>query len=81
MPAERGRDWRRIDETQVWTDKPRWSPDGPLLYYLRRDARARFNVWATRIDPSTDATVGRPFQITRFDQPTCSSHPMSIVPR
>jgi Tol biopolymer transport system component len=61
--------WQRIGADQAWADKPRWSPDGRLLYYLARDERARFNVWATRVDPQSGAPLGRPFQVTRLDQP------------
>ena len=61
--------WRRVAPDQAWVDKPRWSPDGRLLYYLARDAQGRFHVWATRIDAATGAPEGRPFEVARMDRP------------
>jgi serine/threonine protein kinase len=44
------RDWIRITETDVWNDKPRWSPDGGLLYYVSERDGFRC-IYAQRLDP------------------------------
>ena len=49
-------------------DKPRWSPDGKLVYYILRHG-SFFNLWAVRFDGVQGKTIGVPFQITRFDSP------------
>jgi Tol biopolymer transport system component len=64
-----GRDaWRCVTDPQGWTDKPRWSADGKLLYVWRRDG-SLFNVWALPFDDARGTTAGSPFQVTRFDSP------------
>ena len=30
--------WTHVTDTHDWADKPRWSPDGNLLYFIRRQA-------------------------------------------
>ena len=62
-------DWRRVAPDQSFVDKPRWSPDGRLLYFVARGTGSRFNVWATRVAPATGMPIGAPFQITHFDRP------------
>ena len=61
--------WRKVAGGFGFVDKPRWSPDGRLLYVLARDARARFNVLAITIDPATGTPIDQPLQVTRFDRP------------
>jgi serine/threonine protein kinase/Tol biopolymer transport system component len=61
--------WHRVAPDQLFVDKPRWSPDGRLLYFIARGPGSRFNVWATRIAPATGMPIGAPFQITHFDRP------------
>jgi eukaryotic-like serine/threonine-protein kinase len=64
-----GRDaWRCLTDPRGWTDKPRWSSDGKLLYVWRRDG-SLFNVWALPFDDARGTTTGSPFQVTRFDNP------------
>jgi hypothetical protein len=50
----------------MWIDKPRWSNDGKLLYFLSRRGGS-FNVWAGRFDPEHGTVIGEPFQVTQFD--------------
>jgi hypothetical protein len=52
----------------VWTDKPRWSADGKLLYVWRRNGPL-FNVWAVPFDDARGRAVGSPFQVTQFESP------------
>jgi Tol biopolymer transport system component len=58
--------WIAVSGPHEWADKPRWSPDGTLLYYILRQG-SFFNLWATRFDPKAGQMVGAPFQITKFD--------------
>ena len=60
--------WRRLTDPQGWTDKPRWSSDGKLLYVWRRDG-SLINVWALPFDDARGTTTGSPFQVTHFDSP------------
>ena len=41
--------WTHLTDVHGWADKPRWSPDGKLLYFIRRES-SFFNVWAVRFD-------------------------------
>jgi hypothetical protein len=46
-------------------DKPRWSPDGNLLYFISdRDGFLCF--WAQRLDPASKRPIGPPFSIYHF---------------
>jgi Tol biopolymer transport system component/DNA-binding winged helix-turn-helix (wHTH) protein len=63
-----GGPWRTFTDGQSTDDKPRWSPDGRILYYL--STRSGFwNVWARRVDAATGAPVGSAFRVTAFDTP------------
>jgi eukaryotic-like serine/threonine-protein kinase len=59
-------DWVQLTPSDEWADKPRWSPDGRLLYYVRRQGEF-FNLWALRLDPDLGRAVGQPFQVMKFD--------------
>jgi Tol biopolymer transport system component/DNA-binding winged helix-turn-helix (wHTH) protein len=67
-PAAGGERWRTITEGKHWDDKPRWSPDGRIIYYLS-ERRGFFNVWGIRFDPVNGRSEGEPFQVTSFDNP------------
>ena len=64
----RASDWTCLTDPGDWTDKPRWSADGKLLYVWRRQG-AFFNVWALRFDDARGIAAGAPFQITHLDSP------------
>ncbi len=61
-------DWRCLTDPRIWTDKPRWSFDGKLLYVWRRHG-SLFNVWALPFDQARGTVVGAPLQVTRFASP------------
>jgi Tol biopolymer transport system component len=61
-------EWTHVTDAREWADKPRWSPDGKLLYFIRRQT-SFFNVWAVRFDPETGKATGGAFQVTHFDNP------------
>ena len=60
--------WTRLTDPHAWADKPRWSPDGKLLYFWLQHG-SFYNVWALRFDDGSGTAVGAPFQITHFDSP------------
>lgn len=64
MPAGGG-PWIKVTAGDSYDDKPRWSPDGRVLYYLSaRDGT--LNLWGRRFDPDTGTTVGDAFRVTSF---------------
>ncbi len=70
-PAE----WIRIAANHPWADKPRWAPNGRLLYFISNQGSPYFNLWAVRFDPDRGTPIGEPFQLTRFDTPGLSISP------
>ncbi len=67
VPAAGG-DWIPITDGNYWDDKPRWSPDGRIIYFI--SSRGGFmNVWGRRFDPTVGKPVAEPFQVTRFESP------------
>jgi Tol biopolymer transport system component len=58
----------RITEGKHWDDKPRWSPDGKIIYFIS-ERGGFFNVWGIHFDPVNGRAEGEPFQITAFDNP------------
>jgi Tol biopolymer transport system component/DNA-binding winged helix-turn-helix (wHTH) protein len=70
VPVERGvpkppDSWIPIDHQGHWDDKPRWSPDGNLLYFLS-DRDDYFCLWAQRVLAPTKQPVGAPFPVYHF---------------
>ncbi len=61
--------WPALTDPREWADKPRWSPDGKLVYFVRY-RNSFFNLWAVRFDGAAGKPAGEPFQITRFESPT-----------
>lgn len=62
-------DWVRVAAEHAWADKPRWAPDGRMLYFLSRHGSEFLNLWGTRFDPENGRPAGTPFAITHFDSP------------
>lgn len=61
------RDWINLSNGSSWDDKPRWSPDGNLLYFVsNRDGFVC--LWAQRLDPITKRPRGVPFEVYHFPQ-------------
>ena len=64
LPA--GRDhWTRISQPGIWGDKPRWSPDGNLLYLISEQDGFRC-LWAQRLDHSSKRPAGPPISLIHF---------------
>src|SRR5262249_31452855 len=58
-----GGPWLNITDGKQWDDKPRWSPDGKIIYFLsRRDGF--FNVWGIRFDPVHGKPLAKPFRVS-----------------
>ena len=63
-----GGQWVRITDGKHWDDKPRWSPDGRVIYFLS-ERSGLFNVWGVHFDPGKGSPVGEPVPVTAFDNP------------
>ncbi len=60
-------DWIVVTDRSTWNDKPRWSPDGNLLYFV--SSRDGFLcLWAQRLDRMTKRPQGPPFNVYHFHQ-------------
>jgi Tol biopolymer transport system component len=67
MPSAGG-PWTLISKGQPWVDKPRWSPDGKMIYFV--SARGGFfNVRGIRFDSTSGKPVGETFRVTAFESP------------
>jgi Tol biopolymer transport system component len=64
-PAE----WTRLMADHPWADKPRWSVDGRLLYFLSPGSGHYFNLWAVPFDPIKGVATGTAFHVTHYDSP------------
>jgi hypothetical protein len=54
-----------VTNGDFWDDKPRWSPDGNLLYFT--SFRDGFHcLWAQRLRPETKQPVGVAFSVHHF---------------
>jgi Tol biopolymer transport system component/DNA-binding winged helix-turn-helix (wHTH) protein len=53
-----------VTESTGWCDKPRWSADGRLIYYLASRGTT-FNLWGMPFDTAS-GSAGAPFQVTHF---------------
>jgi len=63
-----GGPWIRITKGKHWDDKPRWSPDGNIIYFLS-EREGFFNVWGVRFDSGRARPIGEPFPVTTFSDP------------
>ena len=76
VPASGGA-WVPITDGTSFHDKPRWSPDGRILYYLsNRDGF--FNVWGRRFDGTAGLPQREPFRLTTFRSSDRMISPESI---
>jgi len=66
--AAKGGTPTRVSTAKFWDDKPRWSPDGRLIYFVSVRS-GDLNVWAIRFDRVLGRPVGEPFQVTRYSGP------------
>jgi eukaryotic-like serine/threonine-protein kinase len=76
IPAGGGA-WRAITDGTVFDDKPRWGPDGHVLYYVS-DRDGVKNVWGRGFDNTKGVPVGDPFPITSFRSPQFLISPQAV---
>ena len=60
-----GGTWRAITDGAWFDDKPRWGPDGRILYFVSNRTGIA-NVWGRRFDDATGTPIGEPFPVTSF---------------
>jgi len=60
--------WIPLTDGGAWDDKPRWSRDGKLIYWISSRS-GFFNVWAIPFDAARGGAGGEPFQVTTFGTP------------
>lgn len=73
MPSAGG-EMTQITDGSSYDDKVRWSPDGKTIFFLApRDGC--FNIWGIRFDPARGKSVGQPFRITEFGNPSRMATP------
>jgi len=65
VPAAGGT-WTRLLEGEHWDDKPLWSPDGNMIYFVSTRG-GFFNVWGIHFDATKEKPVGEPFRVTAFE--------------
>jgi serine/threonine protein kinase/Tol biopolymer transport system component len=58
-------DWIPVTDGENVDDKPRWSPDGNLMYFISERDGFRC-IWAQHLDNSTKHPVGTPFAVYHF---------------
>jgi hypothetical protein len=57
--------WIAVTDGQYWDDKPRWSPDGNLIYFT--SLRDGFHcLWAQRLGPGHRQPIGPAFPVQHF---------------
>jgi Tol biopolymer transport system component len=61
-----GGTWRAITDGTWFDDKPRWGPDGRVLYFVSNRTGGVANVWGRRFDGATGTPIGDPFPVTTF---------------
>lgn len=76
IPAGGGA-WRAITDGSAFDDKPRWSPDGRILYYVSNRGGER-NVWGRRFDDTSGMPIGEPFPVTAFRSPQFLITPRTV---
>jgi Tol biopolymer transport system component/DNA-binding winged helix-turn-helix (wHTH) protein len=57
--------WQAITDGTWFDDKPRWGPDGRVLYFVSNRTGVA-NVWGRRFDDVTGTPIGEPFPVTAF---------------
>jgi hypothetical protein len=55
----------RVTDGEHWDDKPRWSPDGKIIYFISNRS-GFYNVFGVHFDPA-GKNRAEPFQVSHFD--------------
>ena len=72
-----GGDRVKITSGMSYDDRPRWSPDGRIVYFLSSRS-GFFNVWARRFDPERGVALGEPFAVTELNDPAKMIPPRTV---
>jgi len=69
-PYRKGRqtpesEWIAVTDGWGWDDKPRWSPDGNIVYFTS-DRDGFRCIWMQRLDPQAKRPVGDPTALYHF---------------
>jgi dipeptidyl aminopeptidase/acylaminoacyl peptidase len=67
--------WTRLATDHAWPDKPRWAPDGHMLFFISQKPTGYYNVWALPMDRVRGQPAGASFQVTHFDSPALTIDP------
>jgi Tol biopolymer transport system component/DNA-binding winged helix-turn-helix (wHTH) protein len=76
IPAAGGA-WRAMTDGAAFDDKPRWGPDGRVMYYVS-DRDGVKNVWGRGFDNANGAPVGEAFRVTSFRSPQFLISPQAV---
>jgi Tol biopolymer transport system component len=76
IPAAGGA-WRAMTDGAAFDDKPRWGPDGRVLYCVSNRDGVK-NVWGRRFDNTNGTTIGEPFPVTSFRSPQFLISPQAV---
>ena len=58
-------EWIAVTDGSAWDARPRWSPNGGLLYFIS-DRDGFRCIWARRLDPVSRKPSGPPFAVYHF---------------
>jgi len=72
-------DWLPVTDAKQKVDKPRFSPDGKLIYFTL-DHEASRSIHAVRFDPESGHAVGEPFLACDFPGPRLSMAQVNLGP-
>jgi len=72
-------DWLPITDGKTKVDKPRFSPDGKLIYFTL-DTEGSRSIQAVRFDPEKGRPIGEPFLVYDFRSPRLSMMPVNLGP-
>lgn len=61
-------EWIPVTDGAGFDSRPRWSPDGNLLYFVS-DRDGYRCIWAQRLEPGTKRPVGAAFNVRHFHAP------------
>jgi Tol biopolymer transport system component len=57
--------WAEIDHPSVWDDKPRWSPDNGMIYFVS-DRDGHHCLWSQPLSHATKRPIGKPVPLYHF---------------
>jgi serine/threonine protein kinase/Tol biopolymer transport system component len=73
------RPWLHLTPDADWSDHPRWSSSGSVLFYVTGYRQMSPNVWAIPFDQVRGTPMGEPRPVTKFDSPARGvSHDINV---